>query len=398
MSLRISDDDRYARLRLLPDLPLERLRRATLLVAGVGALGNEVAKTFALLGVGRLLLLDRDRVEASNLSRAVLFRAGDAGRPKAEVAAERLRELNPDVAAVPLVADVSGGLGLGTLRECDASLGCLDSREARLALNAASFRAGVPLVDGALGDLSGTVRVFRPPDGPCYECGLTDTDWKLLAARAPCGLVGRAVAAEGRIPTTPMAAAAVAAFEVEEALRLLRGDGDAAGTALVWNGRGPTLYRTRLPARPDCSAHETWPPARRLPVAAARATPGELLAEAAPRLGPRARLLLGREWVAAATCVACGRRDPVRRLRRTVHEEGRAAACPGCGGAREPEVVAEVGPGSPWAAETLADLGVAPYDVVRVAGEDGAAEYLCLAGDREPLLGNGANGGNGREP
>jgi glutamyl-tRNA reductase len=68
------DDDRYARQRLIPSWQQESLKQATVLVGGAGALGNEVIKNLALLGIGRLIILDRDTIEVSNLSRTVLFR------------------------------------------------------------------------------------------------------------------------------------------------------------------------------------------------------------------------------------------------------------------------------------------------------------------------------------
>src|SRR6478672_779823 len=84
---RIDDDDRYGRLRLISWWRQERLAAAKVLVVGAGAPGNEVMKNLALVGVGTTFLIDLDRIEASNLSRSVLFRAEDAGSPKAEVAA-----------------------------------------------------------------------------------------------------------------------------------------------------------------------------------------------------------------------------------------------------------------------------------------------------------------------
>ena len=93
----IDDADRYGRLRLIPWWRQERLAAARVLVVGAGALGNEVLKNLALLGVGTVYVIDLDDVEPSNLSRSVLFRAEDGGRPKAEVAAQRAGEINPEV-------------------------------------------------------------------------------------------------------------------------------------------------------------------------------------------------------------------------------------------------------------------------------------------------------------
>src|SRR3954470_15782936 len=87
--LYIDDADRYGRLRLIPWWRQERLASARVLVVGAGGGGDEVIKNLALLGVGTTLVIDLDDVEPSNLSRSVLFRVADGGRPKAEVAAER---------------------------------------------------------------------------------------------------------------------------------------------------------------------------------------------------------------------------------------------------------------------------------------------------------------------
>ena len=141
------EHDRYATLRLIDWWDQQRLAEARVMVVGAGALGNEVLKNLALLGVGYLFIVDFDMVEASNLSRSVLFRSEDAGRPKAEVAAERVQAINPDVAVIPFHGDVTRDLGLGVYRRMDVVIGCLDSREARLAVNRACWRVGGPWVD-----------------------------------------------------------------------------------------------------------------------------------------------------------------------------------------------------------------------------------------------------------
>src|SRR5688572_3734677 len=90
-----SHDDRFSRFRLIGWWDQERLSRARVLVIGAGALGNEILKNLALLGVGNVFIADLDRVANSNLSRSVLFREQDCGQPKVEVAAERTREIYP---------------------------------------------------------------------------------------------------------------------------------------------------------------------------------------------------------------------------------------------------------------------------------------------------------------
>ena len=85
----------YARQQLIEGWSQETIDNGTIMIIGVGALGCEIAKDFALMGIGKLILVDLDTVETSNLSRQMLFKSGDEGRPKAEVAAERLKEMNP---------------------------------------------------------------------------------------------------------------------------------------------------------------------------------------------------------------------------------------------------------------------------------------------------------------
>src|SRR5690348_13320644 len=120
----IHDGDRYSRLRLISWWRQEKLAAAKVLVVGAGALGNEVIKNLALLGVGTTYVIDLDNVEPSNLSRSVLFRADDGGRPKAVVAAERAREINPEVHVRGIRGDVITDMGLGLFADVDVVIGC----------------------------------------------------------------------------------------------------------------------------------------------------------------------------------------------------------------------------------------------------------------------------------
>ena len=98
----VIDEDRYSRLNLIGWWDQQRLREARVLVVGAGALGNEVLKNLALVGIGHITIVDFDVVEDSNLSRSVLFRASDSGKPKSVVAARSVVDLNPDVARAHL--------------------------------------------------------------------------------------------------------------------------------------------------------------------------------------------------------------------------------------------------------------------------------------------------------
>jgi DNA-binding transcriptional regulator YhcF (GntR family) len=156
--------DRLGTFDLISWWERERVRSAKVLVVGAGALGNEVIKNLTLMGVGHIFLVDFDEVEAANLSRSVFFRESDTGRPKAEVVAARAKTLNPDVHLQYLQGDVTAQLGLGVVRRMDVVISCLDNREARLAVNRFCYWMGKPMVDGAIQELLGLVRV-RPRPG-----------------------------------------------------------------------------------------------------------------------------------------------------------------------------------------------------------------------------------------
>jgi adenylyltransferase/sulfurtransferase len=379
-SLVIDDLDRYSRLRLISWWRQERLRAARVLVVGAGALGNEVVKNLALVGLGTTYLIDLDVVEPSNLSRSVFFRATDGGRPKAEVAARRAQELNPEITIIPLHGDVITDLGLGLFAEVDLVIGCLDNREARLWVNRQCWKVGTPWIDAGIQEIQGVVKIFVPPDSACYECAMTERDYQLLNLRYSCPLLKRDDVLAGKVPTAPTIASMMAALQVQEALKLLHGLPVAAGSALVYNGVGNQFYSTRLPFREDCLSHETYPERVELALGH-RAAVSELLKAAVPHLGGAGplHLVLDRELVVAVDCPRCSWRGEVMRPR--VQVRAGEAVCPICQQPARPELVSAVDDSSPLTDEPLCRVGIPPYDIVRV---DGPAEtgFFLLAADR----------------
>ena len=164
---------RFARQRLIPGWNQPRLAAATVVVIGVGALGNEVAKNLALAGVGRLVLCDPDVVADSNLSRTVLFSQAAVGSPKALAAASALRTLAPELAVSPRLADLVGGVGLGELADADLVVGCVDTIRARVQLLGRCALVGAPLLDGGTSPGGGELRIRLSPDEPCFGCTLS---------------------------------------------------------------------------------------------------------------------------------------------------------------------------------------------------------------------------------
>ena len=158
----VIDDDRYSRLRLIAWWDQEKLAQARVLVVGAGALGNEVLKNLALMGLGHIYIVDFDQIEESNLTRSVLFRRNDCGRSKAEAAASALKDLNPDLEILALHADILTDLGLGMVAEMDVVMGCLDNREARLWLNRMCWKTGTPWIDAS--DARAACGTYSPLD------------------------------------------------------------------------------------------------------------------------------------------------------------------------------------------------------------------------------------------
>jgi molybdopterin-synthase adenylyltransferase len=381
----IDDDDRYSRLRLIPWWRQEKLAAARVLVVGAGALGNEVVKNLALLGIGTTYLIDLDEVEPSNLSRSVLFRTSDGGRSKAEVAAERAIEINPEITVIPIHGDVITDVGLGLFRDVDVVIGCLDNREARLWVNRQCWKAQTPWVDSGIQEIQGVVKVFdaRVEGTACYECAMTTRDYQLLNLRYSCPLLRRDQILEGKVPTAPTIASMMAALEVQEALKLLHGLPVAPGTALVFNGVANQFYTTQLPYRADCLSHEAYPEPIALPLGH-DATAAALFEAARATLTGELTLVLDRDLVVAIDCPRCGGRVDVLRPRTKVASS--VAICPQCREPGRPEMVSQVAASSPLARLPLSSLGVPAYDVVHVDGEQDTAFFL-LAGDATILRG-----------
>ncbi len=142
---------------------------SSVLIAGVGALGCEVAKNLALSGVGRLVLVDRDVVELSNLNRQMLFDEADIGLKKAEVAAAKLRAMNPYIKIESYASDLRD-LPEEVFESVDVICSCLDSWGIRRWLNSVAVLKRKPLVDGAIEGMVGNVQVVIPGRTACLEC------------------------------------------------------------------------------------------------------------------------------------------------------------------------------------------------------------------------------------
>lgn len=347
------------------------LRHARLLVIGAGALGNEIVKNAALLGFGNLVVVDADRIERSNLSRSVLFREADEGRPKAECAARGARELFPGMQVRGLDMRVQA-LGLGWFRQAHVVLGAVDNREARIFVNSACARVGRPWFDGAIEAFQGLARGFFPPESACYECTMSRRDWEEVARRRSCALVAREAAEQGAVPTTPTTASVVAALQVQEAVKWLHRQPAMLGRGYFFEGLAHGSYGIEYPVKPDCPWHE-----EPVPLAGTRLGTGNTLREvwdeAARRLGEVTALEFSREILESLECAGCGHTQPISRPLETLAE--RDVRCRRCGGEGRPTFLHGVQGDSPHLDRTLGELGLPAWDVVFARS---GADYLGL--------------------
>lgn len=367
------------------------------MVVGAGALGNEIIKDLALLGVGTVLIVDCDQIEISNLSRAPLFRTSDVGQPKAIAAARAATDLSPDSRFLALKADVTTEVGLGVFRRVDVVICGLDNREARLAVNRACWKVGKPWVDGATEDLRGVVRSFVPPDGPCYECTLSEFENKLIAVRQSCGFLAREAYRQNRTPTTPTTASVIAGIEVQEAVKILHalsGNKDCSqipGPALVGRGfffDGATYdcFIIEYTRREDCLSHELCENVVETDLNRESATLTDVYHVAREHLGDNAKVEFPCEMVTALWCRKCGSREEFYRLVRSLSVS--EICCPRCGEERLPEVEVEFTTNSSYGGITLEQLGFGIMEILPARLGDSVVN-IEISGDARNAFGNG---------
>ncbi len=341
----------------------EKVQQAKVLVIGAGALGNEVIKNLALMGVGNIFIIDFDKIEAANLSRSVLFRESDNNRSKAEVVAARAKSINPEVHIQYLNADVTTGLGLGVIRRMDAIIGCLDNREARLAVNRFCYWMNKPWVDGAIQELLGLMRVFKPGEGACYECTLTEQALRDLSLRYSCQLLARQNVLLGKVPTTPTIASIIGGMQSQEALKLIHDMPVEPGKVVHFNGLTNVMHTTAYVPREDCESHWAYGEITELPARAERTTLQDLLRIARSDLGEQAVIELDQELVTSLECRNCNTMEQVLRPMSEITFE--AGHCPTCGLLRDAQFTHVITGDENFLHRTLSSLGVPPLHILR---------------------------------
>lgn len=356
----------------------EKVEAAKVMVVGAGALGNEVIKNLVLMGVGYIYIVDFDTIEMANLSRSVLFRESDSGRKKAEVAAARAKEINPAVHVQYLHGNVTTDIGLGVFRRMDVIIGCLDNREARLAVNRFAYWVNKPWVDGAIQEFLGLARIFVPGEGACFECTLTEQARRDLSIRYSCPLLARENILLGKVPTTPTVAAIIGAIQSQETLKLIHHKPVEAGKVQHYNGMTNEMHITSYTPVEDCESHWTYGDITELPLRADTTTLEDMLKIIRRDLGSEAVLELDQELILSLKCPNCQTTEEVLA---PISEVGfNRAHCPSCGLLRETEMTHMIGGEEKFLSRTLSSIGVPPLHILRAFNADNYAFYE-LSGD-----------------
>jgi sulfur-carrier protein adenylyltransferase/sulfurtransferase len=235
---------RYSRHLIMPEVGMEgqlKIKQAKVLCIGTGGLGAPLGLYLAAAGVGRIGLVDFDVVDSTNLQRQVLFGTSDVGRPKIVAAADRLRNLNPDIQIDTFETHLSSENALDILKDYDIIVDGTDNFPTRYLVNDASVLLGKPNVYGSIFRFEGQITVFGYPGGPCYRC--------LYPEPPPPGLVP-SCAEGGVLGVLP---GIVGTIQAAETLKLIIGKGEPLiGRLLLFDALGMRFRELKLRKNPEC--------------------------------------------------------------------------------------------------------------------------------------------------
>ncbi|PAX09233.1 HesA/MoeB/ThiF family protein [Sphingomonas lenta] len=244
---------RYARhivLREFGAAGQARLKAASVAVVGAGGIGSPAIQYLAGAGVGRLIIIDDDRVDASNLQRQTIYATGDSGALKVEAARAAVERLNPHVIVETRSARVDAGNAAALIAGADAVLDGCDNFATRLAVADAALAAHVPLVSAAVAQFEGQLAVYRGWERalPCYRCFVGAAPERDGGTCAEDGVLGPAAGVLGTLAALE-AVRAVAPFGEDSTGKLLLVD--------LLAGRFRTIRLPKDPGCPACGASGT---------------------------------------------------------------------------------------------------------------------------------------------
>jgi len=238
-SVGLSDEEleRYRRQLLFLGVEAQlRLKRAKVLVVGVGGLGSAVLYYLVAAGVGELHIVDSDKLELNNLNRQVLYTTDDIGKYKVDVAAERLRRLNPNVKIITYRRRFDKDLAEEVVPKVDLAIDALDNWETRFLLNKYCVKYLKPLIHAGVREVYGQLLVIMPGKGPCLRC---------LFPHEP--------KREREIPILGVTPGILGTLEALEAIKIITGYGEpTVGKLIIVNGKKGEFEVINVRRNPEC--------------------------------------------------------------------------------------------------------------------------------------------------
>lgn len=236
MGLSPQELTRYSRQLIVEGWNQDKLRQSKILIVGVGGLGGVTATYLAAAGVEEIRLVDFDDIELSNLNRQILYSADDIGKPKVQVASQRLTKLNPEIKIVSYNHRIDEE-NFGEIADgCNLIIDGLDNHASRLEINRAACKAHIPYLYAAVSGWLGQVSLFNPPHTGCLACLIPESQ----NPQSPTPVFG----------TMP---GVVGSIQAIEALKYLMGIGSSlANRLLIYHGDTQQTEILSLTRNPLC--------------------------------------------------------------------------------------------------------------------------------------------------
>lgn len=246
--------DRYNRQLLIENWDQEKLLESTVTIVGLGALGTVAAASLAMAGVGTLILVDFDTIEMSNLNRQLFFRPTDVGKPKVDISALILHEMNPEIHISKLNMPIEKA-PRQTLETSTVILDGLDTFQTRRWINSFAVGSNIPLVSGGIYSFLGNLQVVIPQKSPCLECQSLIPEEELQKACTPFGEVRKERRPEEKeeeiIPYVSSVSFVIGGLMAQEALKIILGL-PPLEEYLFWDGKAGLFTSVPLERREDC--------------------------------------------------------------------------------------------------------------------------------------------------
>jgi len=233
--------NRYNRQIMLQDwgeAGQEKVKHATVFIAGVGGLGGPVALYLAVAGMGKLRICDNGRVECSNLNRQILYNDGHLKQTKVIAAKNVLSTQNPHIEVEYFKEKITPDSVHRLVGDSALIIDCLDNFATRYILNDYALERKMPFVHAGVEGLAGQITFIHPPETPCLRC-----------------IIPEAPPAQEAFPIVGTTAGIIGCLEANEALKYVTGIGSTLkGTLMIWDGMDTNFHRIEIEKDPHCPA------------------------------------------------------------------------------------------------------------------------------------------------